>query len=300
MAQLYGRIARVLISLPSGSFSDTDPTQNTLIIGGDDPNVVALRIVGKLTKTTQKAPNTGELTIYNLAPTTRAKLQQKGLRVIIEVGYVSTGLPRIFVGDIRTVDHLRDGNGDLRTVLKLGDGERAVRYARASESFAAGTSVGDVVRYCANAMGLALGNVEAQAARLSTPFYHGWTVHGAASSELARVLRAVGFSYSIQDGAIQILAPGETVSQSIPMVSPQTGLIGSPEMGSAEKKDKPQALKFKALLMPEARPGGRVHVKSERYDGIFKTRKVDHSFDTMGGDWYSDYESVADNTASTA
>jgi hypothetical protein len=183
----------------------------------------------------------------------------------------------------------------------MGDGERAFRFARASESFAGGATVGAVVTHCAESMGLAVGNSPAQAAVLDKVLYHGWTVHGAASSELDRILRAVGYAYSIQSGVIQILSPDESVSQSIPVVSAAIGnLIGSPEMGTPEKKGKPPLLKFTALLIPEALPGGRVRVVSERYDGIFRTRKVEHDCDTESGPWYSHFESVADGTVQLA
>ncbi len=298
-AVLWGRRARVSISLPSGTFSDTNPEANTLVIEGGNTNQIGLRIVFKVTKTSQKEPNTLEGMIYNLSPTTRAALQQKGVRLLLEAGYVATGLAQVFVGDVRTIDHIRDG-ADWKTIIKCGDGERAFRYSRISESFAAGATMFDVVKRAANSMGVALGNTAAQAAKLATPLYHGWVSHGAASSALDKAVKSLGYDYSIQNGVLQILAPNESLAQSIPVVSPQTGLIGSPEMGSPEKKGEPSLLKFKALLMPEALPGGRVQVISERYNGIFRTRKVDHSGDTMGGSWYSEYESIQDTTASAA
>lgn len=295
---LFQRVARVTIALPSGSFSDTDPTQNALVIEADN-NSVGLRIVFKIVKTKGKEPNVSEITIYNLSPTSRAKLQQKGVRVLLEAGYSSTGLALVFVGDVRTVDHLRD-KADWKTVLKCGDGERSTRFARVGESFAGPCTVGDVVRYCVKQMGLALGNSAEQAGKLSVQLAHGWTAHGAASTELDRVLRAAGYTYSVQDGQVQILQPGQAVTQTVPDVTPTSGLIGSPEMGSPEQKGKAATLKYKTLLMPQARPGGRNHIKSERYDGVFRTMKVTHAGDTRGGDWYSDFESVADSNVKVA
>jgi len=294
---LFGRLARLSIAKPSGSFSDTDPQANTLVInGGDDSGNPGLRVVGKITKSNQKEPNTAELTVYNLAPTTRSQLQQKGLRVLVETGYRDAGLARLFLGDSRTTDHKRDG-ADMVTIIKCGDGERAMRYARASESFAAGTTVAQVVQHCADAMGLALGNVGAQLPNLQRVLFNGWTAHGAAASELERVLRAVGYRYSVQDGQVQILAPGQSLATGVPLISPETGLIGSPEMGSPEKPGKPGALKFRSLLRTDVRPGGRVHLRSERYNAIFALRKTVSTFDTLGGDWYTDYEAVQDPTA---
>jgi len=299
-SELRGRLVRVLIQLPSGSFSETDPRQNTLVVGADDGDVNAtLRVVAKITKTTQKAPNSCELTINNLAPHARAALQVKGLRVIVEAGYVGVGLQRAFLGDSRSTDHKRDG-ADMVTLIRCGDGERAMRFARASQAFARGTTVRDVAAYCADQLGLGRGNLGTALPALDKTLGGGWTVHGAASSELQRILRSVGYSYSVQDGQLQVLAPGQSIEYSVPLISPETGLIGSPEMGSPEKEKKAPAIKFRSLLLPGARPGGQVHLRSERYDGIFKERKVEHSFDSAGGDWYTDHEAVQDPTAKVA
>lgn len=297
---LYGRVSRLIISIPKGSFSDTDPTLNAIeISGGDDPKNPGLRIVFKIKKTSQKEPNTFEIVIYNLAPENRVKLQQKGVRLLLEAGYAGIGLQRICLGDVRTADHIRD-HADWKTTLTGGDGERSFQFARSSESFAAGSTVGQVVQFIVSSMGLALGNSAAQASKLSKVLQQGWTSHGAASSELDRILRSVGYSYSIQDGELQILAPGESVAQSIPLLSPSTGLLGSPEMGSPEKKGKPQLLKYRSLLQPEARPGGRNRVQGERYDGIFRDRTIEHSGDTHGGEWFTEHNGVADSSAKVA
>ena len=180
-----------------------------------------------------------------------------------------------------------------------------MRFARASESFAGPCTVGDVVRYCVAQMGLALGNTADQAGKLTTQLAHGWTVHGTASTELDRVLRSVGYRWSSQDGVIQILAPGQAVTATIQEITPETGLLGSPHMGTAEKagrpnNGKPAALRYRTLLLSQARPGGENRVKSERYDGVFRTRKVTHTGDTHGNEWFSDFESALDPNAVTA
>lgn len=297
---LYDRIARLTIVTATGSFSDTDPTQNALVItGGVNAGEVGLRFTFKIEKTNQKAPNTFEIGVYNLAPSTRAQLKQKGARVILEAGYARGGYQGLCVGDVRTVDHLREGP-DWKTVLKGGDGERSIRYARAGNSFASGCTVGQVVEYCAGAMGLSLGNTDTQAAKMAKVLQHGYTVHGFASTELDKILRSVNYTYSIQDGVIQILAPGESLAQTIPFLTSDTGLLGSPEFATPETKGKPQAIKYRALLMPASRPGGRNRVKSERLDGILRTNKVTHDGDTGGGNWYSEFDAVNDPSASAA
>ena len=299
-AELLGRLIRVTLTRPSGSFSTTDPSANAIVIeGANGPGEIGLRVSLRVDKTNQKEPNKGELTIYNLAPATRAALQVKGWRALVEAGYKGTGLATAAVLDIRTVDHVRD-KADWKTELKGGDGERAFAFAWASKSFAKGTTVGEVLRYCASSLGLSMGNADAQAAKLSQALYGSWTVHGTASAELDRICKAVGLMASVQDGVIQVLAPTESVAQSVPLLTPDTGLIGSPEMGSPAEAKKQASLKFKSLFLPQLRPGGRVRIKSARYDGIFRLLKVQHSLDTHGDDWYSDCESIADGTVRAA
>jgi hypothetical protein len=297
--KLFGRKARVTLILPNGgSFSETDPTQNALVLE-DNAATPGLRITFKITKTSGKEPNTGEVVVYNMAPTSRANGQRKPLILLLEVGYVSTGLARVFVGDVRTADPVLEDR-TWKMTFRCGDGERAFRFAPAAESFAGPVQVGDVVRYCVKQMGLALGNSASQAAKLTTRLDHGWMVSGFASTELDRILRSVGYRYSIQDGEVQILLPGQSLAQTVPDLTPDTGLIGSPEMGTPDKKGQQPTLKYKALLMPQARPGGRNHVKCERYDGIFRTIKVVQEGDTQSGPWYSNFDGVADSSVRQA
>lgn len=280
---LFGRRCRVTIATPvatEGNFRDT--TSEVVEIDGGDGG---LRIAGSIRKTTKKEPNTCEIRIYNLSPSRRAGLQKKGVKVLVEVGYKDTGLSRVFSGDARTVDHVREG-ADWITVLKLGDGERAWQYARVNESFAPGTPRADVVRTLAEKMGLDLGNVAKQVADITGTFDAGFAASGSASRAFEQVIRAVELEWSMQDGALQLLRPDQPLDQSVPDITPQTGLIGSPEMGSPPKKGKPALVKFTALMTP-VKPGSKVKLKSERYDGYVRVTGIEYDFDTHGASWYS-------------
>jgi len=292
---LWGRLVRCLLYIPTsepGNYNGTSSFDIIEINGADDPENPGLQIVFKISKSTEKNPNPGEVTIYNLSPEHRAALQGKGRKVAIEAGYEDSGVTRLFLGDVRTCDHVRDG-ANWKTQLKCGDGERAVQFARISESFAAGTTVGDVVKACARSMGLAIGNTDTAASGLSTVLYNGWTAHGPTSDALTRILRSVGYSYSIQDGAIQILAPGQTLAASVPVISTDTGMVGSPEVGTANKPGGAVVVKVKCLLQPQLRPGARFKLESERYNGFFRVKKVEHEGNIRGGEWYSSTEATS-------
>jgi hypothetical protein len=292
---LFGRRVRLTIAVPVSTPNDfTHTTTDVIEINGgqtDDPNQPGLRIVFKVKRKLEKEPNTSEISVYNLSSNRRAQLQQKGLKVLLEAGYKSTGLSRYFSGDVRSVDHVRKGP-DWETVIKLGDGERAWRFARVNESFAVGSRAADVLMRIAQKTGLGMGNVDKQAASIDKLFDQGYVAAGNAMAALTKLVESIGKRVSVQDGHIQILGTEETLDLPVPVVSPDTGLIGSPEMGSPPTKGKPQLLKFKSLLIP-VKPGSKVNLRSERYPNAFvRVHNVTFDGDSHGKQWFSEMEAT--------
>lgn len=278
---LFKRLVRVTIA--------TKVAEDYQSVTSDVVEVEDLRVAFKVVKTGKKEPNTAEVTISNLSPTRRASLQQKGVKFILQAGYEGTGIAQIFVGDARTVDHKRNG-ANWDTVIKSGDGERAYNFARVSESFSAGSPVSDVVNRIAGSLGLGLGNLKSQLAGMTGTYDNGYAAHGPASRELDKVLRAAGYEWSIQDGEIFAHKPEAPGAILVPDLSPETGLIGSPEYGSPDKKTKRAPLKIRCLLNPGIKIGGQVYIRSERHNGPVTVKKIEHTGDTAGGDWYTDFE----------
>jgi hypothetical protein len=261
----------------------------------DSVRVEGLRIQFQVHKGTGKEPNTCEVRIYNLAEKTRSGMQKKYAPVILTAGYEGNAAV-IFNGDARTVDHVKQGS-EWVTIAKCGDGERAYTFQRISRSFGPGTRIVDVALACADALGLNPGNLREELDKGSfrgglTEFTNGRVVHGKASAELDKVLRGIGLSWSVQNGEIQVLrgdapAPGRAV-----LLSPASGLIGSPEHGSPEKKGKPSPIKARSLLQPQIICGGRVEIQSRSMNGQFAVKKVTHAGDSRGLDWYTDLEAL--------
>ena len=257
----------------------------------DVTEITDLRVQFSVKKSASKEPNTAEVTITNLSPTRRAALQTKGVKFVLECGYVDTGVKQIFQGDVRHVSHVREG-ADWRTVLKSGDGERAFQFARISESLGPKASKSDVIKRLSAKLGLGLGNSAKAAAAIPGSFEQGIVLSGPVSRELDKALKGTGYEWSIQDEQLVILSASEVSGQDVPLLTPESGLIGSPEFGAPlEKGGKPQ-LKFKALLNANIKPGAKVQIQCERFPiGVsVKCAKVEHSGDTAGQDWYTSVE----------
>lgn len=255
--------------------------------------VDGLRIAFSVKKSLAKEPNTAELKISNLAEATRAKLRRKGAPVILTAGYPDNAAI-IFSGDARLVDHVREG-ADWITTITCGDGERAYQFARFSESFAPGTAIVDVCRQAAHALGLNVGNLEEALAAGDFrgglhEYTHGYAAHGRASAELDKALRTLGLSWSVQDGAIQVLRGGAPAAGTAVLLTSDTGLIGSPQFGAGEKKGSAPILKARCLLQPQIRCGGQVEIRAGAVKGFFRVDRVTYAGDTHGGDWFTDLE----------
>lgn len=265
-----------------GDFVQTTP---------DALRVNGLRVVFKIELTEKKEPNTAKIDVYNLSDRSRATLKNKGVRVILQAGYVGS-LSQIFSGDARTCEHKHLGP-DFVTTAQCGDGERAFKFADVALSFKPGTAVKDVIGKVVKALQVDPGNALQQANKISAQYVSGFSVSGRASDVLADVLEPHGYGYSIQGGRIEILKPDESLKLTGPRLDKDSGLVGSPEWGTPDAKGKPSILKVRSLLEPRFRPGVRFELVSLDENGFFRCSKVTHDGDTDGSNWYTDIECKA-------
>lgn len=262
----------------------------------DALRIEGLRVAFKVTRDLKPEPNTAEISIVNLSPASRGAFVAKGARVVLLAGYPDA-TAQIFSGDVRTFAHEHQGP-DVVTKLTAGDGERAYAHARVSASFRPGVSVGEVVGRTARALASDPTNALAVAQNMAGQFASGYVQHAQASTELTRLLAPRGFSWSIQDGRVEILGPGGALADEGPLLSPETGLIGSPTLAAPEDAKKRPTMTVRSLLQPGLRPGQRFSLRVaderpprlQRLSGTYRAEKVTHHGDTHGGDWYTDVE----------
>lgn len=242
-------------------------------------DVSELDVTFTVKRTLRARPGTCELKVYNLDPSHRAELTAARRPVVqLSAGYDPP--PLLFRGDARKVVVSREGP-DWVTTITAGDGEHAIRTARASTSFAPGTTLADAIRALGAAMGVGAGNVSTAAAAASQVLSEGGVVRGPAAAELTRLCASAGLSWSIQDGVLQVLPVGRALSRVAVELGPDSGLVESPERG------KGSVVKAKALLIPDLVPGRLVVLRSDVIRGTFRVEEVEYTGDTKGDDWYA-------------
>lgn len=256
-----------------------------------DRQFVGLRVVFEIDKKLNRYPDPAEITIYNLAKQTRDSFD-RGDQVRLVAGYKG-GADLIFAGQVVQVLVKRDGP-DLPVTLTCRDGDAAWR-ATTTGAFSANVPLHLALTRLAGSMGLTVPPSTLQAvAGLTTrnAFAHATFAH----RTLHDLLEPQGLLWSIVDGALQVVGADAATSEEAFVLSPQTGLIGSPtrEGGvphtSAKGKTTTKAVKVRAmsLLQPALRPGRRVVLDTEQFAGVFRVDEVLHKGDSHGQDWYSD------------
>ena len=233
-------------------------------------------------RTLKTKPNTVSLKITNLSDPHRSAIEQRPTSTIqIDAGYLDEGTSTIFIGDVRNAGTTKDGT-DWVTEFSAGDGEKALRTARASQSFRKGTTTVQVVKTLAAALGVAPGNI-AQAIPKLAPFGDcfslGTVLAGSAERELTRVLRSVGYTWSVQNGALQVLPIKQVLLGAALNLNAATGLIGSPTV------DKDGVMTCKAEMIPDVFPGRLLVLTADFVKGQFRIEETTHSGDTHGEDW---------------
>src|SRR5690606_16274133 len=110
----------------------------------------------------------------------------------------------------------------------------------------------------------------------------GFCVNGGAMDELSRILNQHGLGASIQNNSLQLLKQGEALVGKAINLSVDSGLKGSPQMGSDKM------LHVQAVLMPELLPGSQIHVESRSFNGFATVQSVRFSGANFGGNWQAD------------
>jgi hypothetical protein len=255
---------------------------------------LSLRVRFDVQRDEKPYPNQASIEVFNLNKKHRESLAKKPeITTRIEAGYEGNS-QQIFFGIVRRSRTVREPP-DYVTTVDSGDGEGELTTATISKVFAKATPVSKVLRELATALGVGVGNIPSfPLAKLSngSTLVQPLTLSGPVVEELASFCRSLGLSYSVQDGALQLLDIGQPVLPGTAvLLGPSTGLIGEPRLDVDKDTDQTICV-ARSLLQPKLVPGSLFRVDSESVQGNFAARKTRHYGDTHGRDWYVDVEGV--------
>lgn len=262
-----------------------------LVINPGPVQTHEIKIEFSISKSVSSTANTAEIKLYNLAESTRNGMGKEFDAVTLDAGYMPPGesgnVGIIFKGAVRDVEHKRDGP-NIITTISCGDGDKALRRATISKSYPAGTKVTDVIEDISKeleAKGITRGEFKYPDELKEKTFKRPYAVCGSCVRELDTIGRGNSFYWSSQNETLEII-PGDGFVGSVALISPETGMIGTPAITDT-------GIRVKCMLNPEIRPNRRVQVQSQTLemnaaDGMYRVTDATYSGDNHTGDFVVD------------
>lgn len=252
---------------------------------------IGFRIRGKVDKVaavTSATPNPIELEIYNLGPDSRALLSKTNNLIVVEAGYGNSP-QQIFQGNIMWGRTHKVGP-DYITKIQAADGLFAFQNARVDTSFQKGVQPNQLINTLIGSLkgaGVTAGIIQGVP---NQGYNQGIVLSGRTVDLLKDVCERSNLQFSIQDGNVLILPYGGDKGTPAQLISPETGLIGIPEIRAADATGAATLLSFKTLMMPTMGLFQKVILQSKFINGIYTTAKLVHDFDSFEGPFFTEGE----------
>lgn len=235
-------------------------------------------------------PNLVTFSIYNLGPDSRALVTgASGLNnlVILQAGYGNS--PQlIFAGNI-SYGYTRKVGPDYISDIHAGDGLFAFQNSMVNQSFDKGVSVNSLLNTLTGQLsnqGVDKGVVQGAPNAI---YNQGFVLSGKTCDRLREICDRHDLNFSIQDGKVTIIPYGGNNGNPTFLISPETGLIGTPEIRATDIRGN-NLISFRCLLNPKINPFQQVLVASKFVNGVYTCSKVVHTGDSFGGPWFTDVE----------
>lgn len=225
--------------------------------------------------------------VYNPNKDTRLTAAKSGATVRLFAGY---GEPLLVAQAQITRAYIERELPDVVLVMECLSGITDLRQARVSLSFERGATVGQVLDAVTDRLGLPVRPIEVD---LQAPLRGGYSHVGGIGKALDDMTEQVNAVWSIQNGELLILESGQPIPGEIALISPQSGMIASPEpldeeLGFDDIGGDPRyGYSVRALLQPQIEPGNQVRIESADVQGLYRVEEIEHKGDTEGPDFES-------------
>jgi hypothetical protein len=255
-----------------------------------------LRIAFAVRHTRESIPSPATITVYNLAPQSLGELERPGCVVRLFAGY---DVPKLLVeGNIIREGLVIERRGvDRVATIQVQDGGRALTFGRCDLSISRPTTTTEVFQRIIDGLGLPRGSV---AFGREVEYTQGFSFYGRAVDALNTVAAAARGRWWVRDGLVFVtpIVMVEAVTDAgVRVLTPQVqptpesavvfGVAEGNLIGAPTRRDGSE-VEVTALLTPEMRPGRPFVVRgSERSDGVYVAREVEHTGDVFGQEFYT-------------
>lgn len=259
MSDLYGRRVALVLGTTAG---------------GEARRIEGLRVAFRVIMTASSLPFEATINVWNPSERTISEAREPAAQVILEAGYRQPGA--VFRGEpIRGGVRAAKQGPDRILTIEAADTWRARSAAWFDRSYAAQTRAVQVVTDAADALGVDVGVISVPG-DLRWP--RGVSFAGPASEALDEIAESVGARWYIDGGALYFGADDAAlVAETGPLISPSTGLVGSPTLRADTGGD---VVEVRSLLLPRMRPGRPFRLRGERLRGDFVCREIQHVGDS--------------------
>lgn len=293
----------------------------TVQIDKEQPQALDLsdfHIYFHISQPTTEAPKAAEIYIYNLSKTTMDLLcgaddQKASSKVLLEVGYESSGLEILFKGEVFQYRRGRDNQVDTWLCILAVSGKVVKTEKTVGISIPAQTSVNETKNILLKEYekaGLQLG----YSPELSDQkFIRGQVLFGSLDLNMQQFSKDNDLAYTLSDEEIHMRIVDRYTIEPLHILTAKTGVVGMPQLTT-------EGLKITCLLNPKLKWGGRVQVdmtnmQTESYDiaygqegvdqtfknpnlasgvnGMFIICSSEHSGDNRGNDWHTSLVCIA-------
>lgn len=262
MTTFFDRTVRVIVGQPGSIGKEFGATT----AGGSQ-----LRIEFSTEKSSRRSPNKAKIVIYNLSKDSAAFIEAEKNHVKLFAGY-GANTSMIFSGEVR-----KKGTGtvdtgtDRVTTIEAASGGQAYRSARINRSFSKQLTMHQVIGELAESFGTKanLTNIE------DSKLVDGFVASGRSADVMETFARSLNFDWFFDDDGDLVVVTKNTSTDpdNAVLLSPTTGLIGSPERTV-------KGISATALLNPAIKPKRYVNIESQAVNGWFLVQKTEMIGDT--------------------
>lgn len=240
-----------------------------------------------------KEPDGGDITIYNMSPSSRKILRAAQKQpIFLNAGHLDNLAATVFSG---TITGYREENQttELLSILEVENrggpiGDVDFETIAISLTFPPGTTASSIIATLASLAGVPLAEVPLK----DYVFLDGYSYSGVLKGALDEVVEeCLAVNWYVNANKLYVSDPG-TLSVGIPQViNASTGMIGSieafEEQDPKNKKKVLQKYRFKTLISSRVFVGSTVVIQS-RIEGVNATVKIE-SIHKYGSNWATDY-----------